>query len=123
MNIVHLVKTRILYPDRQSVEGSCSLPEEASARYYSALRDYCEPILNGPMERVVVYWDFYEKGHPVYSDMFVHESGMLLHLDINAQATAVYRHNTLRHFNPPPPADSLPAIHGNAILFARKVWF
>ena len=57
-----------------------------------------------------------------YTDMFVDDSGLLDHLPINVAATAIYRNNVLTH-EKGAIADDLPAIHGNAILFSRKVWY
>lgn len=55
-------------------------------------------------------------------DMFVDEIGTLQGLPRNEEATAVYRASWLSR-NPSDDPESLPAIHGPAVLTLSKVWF
>jgi hypothetical protein len=122
MNITQLVQTRIYFEDGQVQDHQVGLPENVSPRFHPALREYLEPILKGRAEHVRVFWDFYETGTPRYLDLFVHECGALLEFPVNHRATAIYRNNVLQHEVPPPDTSELPAIHGNAVLFSKRVW-
>jgi hypothetical protein len=53
--------------------------------------------------------------------MFVDETGVG-RLPRNEAATAIYRNNWLTQ-HPSVPAESISAIYGTAVLFARRVWF
>lgn len=77
-----------------------------------------EPLLDsGGMEHVLVF----HGGE--YLDMFVDEVGVLIGLPRNFAATAIYRNNALTHEPGKFKPEDLPAIHGNAVLFHRRIWF
>ncbi len=84
---------------------------------YDLMKALIEPLLDGAhLEHVTVLHEGERR------DMFVDEMGSVNGLPVNALATPIYRNNWLtRHPNVQP--DSMPAIHGTAILFARRVWF
>ena len=98
---------------------SAFLPPEPG---YDALKGIIEPLINGePLEHVSVL----HEGHR--RDMFVSEIGALAlttrdPLPVNREATAIYRNNWLTQ-HPGTDPDDLPAIHGTAVLFDRRVWF
>lgn len=69
------------------------------------------------MEHVTVWHEEH------YTDMFVDETGVLKGLPVNLVATKIYQANVMAHeTNPPDPRD-MPMIHGDAILFNRRVWY
>ena len=69
------------------------------------------------VEHVNVWYDNH------YTDMFVDETGVLKQLPVNPKATAIYRANVLAHAVNPPNPEEMPPIHGDAILFEKKVWY
>lgn len=123
MNDMFTHEVRIIRPDEPEERAVIRLPEQSSARYYSALRDGLDPILGGPFEHVRVFADFDGGNDFSYCDLFVHECGRLLGMPRNETATAIYRSNVLVHQTPAPQPESLPFIAGPAILFRGKVWF
>jgi hypothetical protein len=92
-----------------------NLPEDPG---YVALRDIVRPVIGErrDMERVAVLYE----DRP--TDMFVDDVGALCQMPVNARASAIYRANWLKQ-HPGTDPDSLPAIHGDAVLFLRRVWF
>lgn len=82
----------------------------------TALHDLLRPLLDGGQpEHVTVLWDGRR------ADMFVDEDGVQKRLPVNVAATAIYRAAWLRR-NPGTDPNSMPAIHGTAVLFERIVW-
>lgn len=89
-------------------------PEEPG---YDKIKALIEPLLDdNPLEHVTVLYDGER------ADMFVDEMGAMKPLPVNERATVIYRTNWLTQ-HPKADPDSLPAIHGTAILFHRRVWY
>jgi hypothetical protein len=91
--------------------GSVDWPEEPGYDLFRALLD---PII-GRFEHVAV---LHEGGR---RDMFVNEMSAF-DMPRNEAATRIYRNNTLTR-SPETDPESIPAIHGPAVLFGRRVWF
>jgi hypothetical protein len=93
-------------------------PEEPDYREIVAL---ISPILGGAyLEHVTVLYE------GLWHDMFVDESSATklkpgYPLPRNDRATEIYRANWLSQY-PGADPESLPAIHGPAVLFHRIVW-
>lgn len=62
--------------------------------------------------------------HPDFGpvDMFVGSMSAADGLPVNKRATSIYRNNWLTAHRGDDP-EGLPAIHGTAVLFSRRVWF
>ena len=83
---------------------------------YDAIKAVINPILGAELEHVTVL----HNGEA--ADMFVDEMGALKQLPRNEAVTAIYRANRLDK-HPTTKPETLPAIYGTAILFARRIWF
>lgn len=117
--------------DRQSEElREIDLPKEPS---YEQLRSICMPLIDPKnpdahnIERVRVLYrdervDRADRDRGGYVDMFVHDEGAIRRHSINRRATAIYRANVLLQ-DPDINLDTLPSLHGVAVLFLRRVWF
>ena len=67
-------------------------------------------------EHVAVLWEGERR------DMFVDEHFIEKRLPFNEEATKVYRNNWLT-MHPDADPETLPPIHGDAVIFGRRVWF
>jgi hypothetical protein len=102
-------------------DGSCQgeTIDWPEAPTFAQIKAVVEPIVGSPLEHVRVLDP--EAGE--YRDMFVDELG---HIRAggpkprNEVATAIYRHNWLKHEGGEP--EDLPWIAGTAIVFDRIVW-
>lgn len=84
---------------------------------YLALKTVLTPLLDGAdLEHVSVLFEGRR------ADMFVDEIGANKGLPRNEPATTIYRANWLAQ-RPEERPESLPAIYGPAVVFARRVWF
>ena len=82
------------------------------------LRAVVEPLLDGgAMDRMAV-WD-----GMMFVDMFVDRNAAAKQLPLNQRATEIARAEALAFHKPTPLADTLPAVHGPAVVFARPVYF
>lgn len=108
----------VMRPEEMNEGGSVIWPQEPSL---GDLRLLIEPIVGGDLEHVTVLADF--KGGLAFkpADMFVHERGLIVGLPRNANATDIYRRNSLMHQGVSDP-ESLPWIAGPAVLFEKRVW-
>lgn len=108
-------KYTLLCPGELPVERSARLSARPSVAELDAL---IRPLLNGAdLERVNVFWE----GR--YTDMFVDTMSVQIGLDRNDAATEIYRNNWLTHQDPKADPETLPAVYGPAVLFARRVWW
>lgn len=104
----------IMRPDGETEAREIDLLDDPG---YHRLKDLLHPLLDGGvLEHVTVLHDGKR------TDMFVDDCGLLKSLPRNEAATAIYRNNWLTQ-HPDEEPESLPAIHGPAILFSRRVWF
>lgn len=95
--------------------GSVDWPDDPGLE---RIRDLVVPLLSGgDLERVRVWHN------DIYTDMFVDENFIDKSLPANPIATDIYRANTMAHVKPTPDLNTLPHIHGTAVLFLRPVWF
>jgi hypothetical protein len=109
------MKTTILImrPGTDSEVIIVDLPEQPG---YHELRNLLTPLLDGgDLEHVSVLHGTQR------ADMFVDDEGVRKQLPRNDTATRIYRNNWLTE-HPGTDPESLPAIHGPAILFSRIVW-
>lgn len=107
----------IYHTDGNRVAASVDWPEEPG---FHRIRQLVQPIVgfpSGEIEHVTVLHP--EDGR--IADMFVHETGHLIGLQHNAEATAIYQANYLKRY-PLIEARTLPTIVGRAVLFDRIVW-
>jgi hypothetical protein len=102
----------VYQPDGGSYKGAVMWPNEPG---YICIRDLVEPILKADLEHVTVLYK------DKRADMFVDDTGSLKRLPVNKAATAIYRAAYLRR-HPKTDPETMPAIHGAAILFDRIVW-
>lgn len=81
------------------------------------IKEVVVPLLgDAEMEHVYVLLD----GKP--TDMFVDELGVVKHLPRNDEATAIYRASWMQwHLESDP--ETLPAIHGVAVVFEKPIWY
>lgn len=117
-----LIKTKwrlILPGGLDSREFGGDLEREPS---YKVLKVIMDPLLGGELEHVSVLADYASGDKYVPLDMFVHETGALDGFTRNEEATMIYRRNWLTQ-HPEVIAEDMPAIHGPAVLFDRRVWF
>lgn len=90
---------------------------------YDRVRELIEPLLDGAsLEQVSCLADFQGGSNYQPSDMFVDDRGRDKRLLRNEPATVIYRRASLLRMQSRDP-ESLPAIHGTAILFNRRIWF
>lgn len=109
-----LTKFTIYRPGAEPEEREVDLAEIPG---YRDLRVLIKPLLDGAgLEHVAVLHDGERR------DMFVDEFGAIRRLPRNEAATAIYRNATLTR-EPGTDPETIPAIYGPAILFARRVWF
>jgi hypothetical protein len=87
-------------------------PDEASS--YSTLKPRLQALIGEPDLEHVTVWHEHRK-----RDMFVAEGGDLYPL--NPSATSIYRASTMRR-EPRTNPQSLPEIHGTAVLCGQIVW-
>lgn len=104
----------IFQPGNEPVRRIIDLPDEPEWKH---LQKVLSPLTgdNCP-EHVAVLHEGERR------DMFVHESGHLIGLPRNEDATKIYRNASLRR-EPNRDPETLPFIVGPAILFDRQVWF
>lgn len=105
--VLHIIRPGAMIEDQTAM-----LPEAPSLE---DLRALINPIVGGPFEHVTIY----DTGEA--RDMFVHETGAIDGLPVNDTASRLYRAGYLAANRGAKPED-LPAIHGPAILFSRRVW-
>jgi len=86
---------------------------------YQLIKELIVPILEADLDHVSVMADFDGGTNYNRADMFVDSEGMLKELPINAEATTIYYRATALRGQP----RATHSIHGNAILFARRIWF
>ncbi len=116
-------KMLIMRPDQPHETVEIDLPEEPG---YDKLSKIVEPLLNGPLEQVSVWADFYGGTSYQPLDMFVHDCGLLEGLPRNEAATLIYRRANQMGKSSAPKVDDpekLSFIAGVAVLFDRRVWF
>lgn len=83
---------------------------------YGELKEILTPLLDGGrLEHVSVLFN------GKAADMFVDDIGVLKGLPRNDAATEIYRTNSMK-WNPDQDPESLPAIHGPAVVFDKPVW-
>jgi hypothetical protein len=111
-----LTKFTIFYPHAEPAQREVELPAEPT---YQQLRALLVPLLGGALPERVNVWLRDERRD---SDMFVDEIGAKKKLPVNEAATMIYWANTMEHQAKQPDA-SWPKVHGNAVLFLRRVWF
>lgn len=114
--MTELVTTRYVWlrPGVLPKPGTFTIPTRPG---YALLRELIEPMLDDArLEHVAVLYQG-RRG-----DMFVDEIGSLRDLPVNEHATAIYRAASITQ-SPGLDPDSLPAIHGPAVVFDRQVWF
>ena len=84
---------------------------------YDQIKKELDPIFgNLAWEHVTVIADGERR------DMFVDDTGLLMGLSLNVEATLIYQTNTLG-FKPAAPAEGLSPIVGTAILYNTRMWF
>lgn len=103
----------LMRPDGTAENGTADLAEQPG---YATLKALLDPLLGGDLEHVSVLHDGERR------DMFVHETGALDGLPRNEAATRIYRNATLTR-EPRTDPETIPAIYGPAVLFARRVWW
>lgn len=122
------VEYRILFYDGRETRGTVQLPDphtewsptpsKASKERWRLVREIITDVIGGDADpEHVTVW-----ANDQYLDMFVDEQGVNKKLPMNNIATTIYRANYLAHEPDPGPADQLPYIAGNAVLFLEKVW-
>ena len=105
---------QVLKPDGTIVESETDWPH---APGYVGIKSLVEPLLDGgTLERVSVL----HNGRA--TDMFVDGDGVSKGLGVNIEATKIYRANWLTRY-PETDPNTLSAIYGTAVLFARRIWF
>lgn len=89
---------------------------------YDEIKKLITPLIDGAdLEHVSVLAD--PNGGDNYRpcDMFVDDMGRLKGLPVNPEATEHYRRFSVLHRGENP--ESIPAIHGPAVLLHRRIWF
>ena len=82
---------------------------------YTELEKHIRPLIGSDFERVAVIFNGKQ------TDMFVDDCGRLKALPLNRAATDIYRAGALLK-EPTRRPETLAAIYGPAVLFARPVW-
>lgn len=112
----------IFHPNGVIGSGTIDWPHDPG---YEAIKRLVTPLLGGTfLERVTVWLtaDYRPGNDGRYADMFVDDEGAVKQLPRNEAATTIYRCNWLTQ-HPKTEPESMPAIHGVAVLFDRRVWY
>lgn len=103
-------------------EDTIDWPEDPG---FAAIDALVRPLLGGAEIEHVTIWltSDYAPGDGEYTDMFVDEIGQIKGLPANERATRIYHANILTHRPDLAGQWNLSPIHGDAVVFLRRVWF
>lgn len=117
MNSDKSVSYRILHTTGRETRGRTTVPAD-DKKAWVTIKALIQGVIgeDADLEHVRV-WEGDQ-----YRDMFVDEIGAIKRLPLNKAATDLYRANALAHERPRPDPETMPAVHGDAIVFAQQVW-